>query len=103
MPIKLRCAIYTRVSTDIQSEIEFNSCESQKEQILSYVGTQNDLEVVRVYTDAGHTGSNLKRPALQNLLHDAAAGSINCVLVYKIDRLTRSPRDFYDLMEYFDT
>ena len=103
MPTKLRCAIYTRVSTDTQSEIEFNSCESQKEQILSYVGTQNDLKVVRVYSDAGYTGSNLKRPALQNLLHDATAGSIDCVLVYKIDRLTRSPRDFYDLMEYFDT
>ena len=103
MPTKLRCAIYTRVSTDTQSEIEFNSCESQKEQILSYVGTQNDLEVVRVYSDAGYTGSNLKRPALQNLLHDATGGSIDCVLVYKIDRLTRSPRDFYDLMEYFNT
>jgi site-specific DNA recombinase len=59
--------------------------------------------VIRVYSDSGYTGSNLKRPALQNLLHDVAGGSFDCVLVYKIDRLTRSPRDFYDLMEYFNT
>ena len=102
MQTKLQCAIYTRVSTDTQSEIEFNSCESQKEQILSYVKSQNDLEVIKVYKDAGYTGSNLKRPALQKLLSDAASGKIECVLVYKIDRFTRSPRDFYDLMEYFD-
>ena len=99
---KLKCAVYTRVSTDTQSEIEFNSCESQKEQIFSYIKSQNDLEVLKVYNDAGYTGSNLKRPALQNLLNDAVAGKIDCVLVYKIDRLTRSPRDFYDLIEYFE-
>jgi len=98
----MRCGIYTRVSTDTQSEIEFNSCESQKEQILSYVKSQNDLEVVKIYSDAGYTGSNLNRPALQNLLNDIALDKIECVLVYKIDRLTRSPKDFYHLIEYFD-
>jgi len=98
----MQCGIYTRVSTDTQSEIEFNSCESQKEQILSYVKSQNDLEVVKIYSDAGYTGSNLNRPALQNLLNDIALGKIDCVLVYKIDRLTRSPKDFYHLIEYFD-
>ncbi len=98
----MQCCIYTRVSTDTQSEIEFNSCESQKEQILSYVKSQNDLEVVKIYSDAGYTGSNLNRPALQNLLNDIALGKIECVLVYKIDRLTRSPKDFYHLIEYFD-
>jgi len=98
----MRCAIYTRVSTDTQSEIEFNSCESQKEQILTYVKSQEDLEVVNTYTDAGFSGSNLNRPALQSLLNDIASGKIDCVLVYKIDRLTRSPKDFYYLMEYFE-
>jgi site-specific DNA recombinase len=98
----MRCGIYTRVSTDTQSEVEFNSCESQKEQILTYVKSQNDLEVVKVYTDAGYTGSNLNRPALQNLLNDITLGKIDCVLVYKVDRLTRLPKDFYYLIEYFE-
>jgi site-specific DNA recombinase len=98
----MKCGIYTRVSTDTQSEIKFNSCESQKEQIIAFIKTQTDMEAVKYYEDAGYSGSNLNRPGLQNLLHDISKGLIDSVLVYKIDRLTRSPKDFYHLMEQFD-
>jgi site-specific DNA recombinase len=98
----MKCGIYTRVSTDTQSEIKFNSCESQKEQILAFIKTQTDMEPTKYYEDAGYSGSNLNRPGLQNILHDISKGVIDSVLVYKIDRLTRSPKDFYHLMEEFD-
>ncbi len=97
-----KCVIYTRVSTDMQAEKEFNSCEAQLEKIESFVKSQNKWEVAKIYSDPGFTGANIKRPALQELLEDLKQGTINNVLVYKIDRLTRSPRDFYQLIELFD-
>lgn len=67
---KMHCAIYTRVSTDNQAEKEFSSCEAQEEKIKAFVKSQNNWEVFKVYSDAGYTGANLNRPALQELLED---------------------------------
>jgi len=96
------CAIYTRVSTDMQAEKEFSSCESQEEKIKSFVNSQNNWQVYKVYSDAGYSGATLNRPAIQQLLSDLKKEKIDIVLVYKIDRLTRSPKDFYQLIEFFE-
>jgi len=106
----MRCAVYTRVSTDNQVEVEFNSCESQFEKIRSFINSQEDMEVFKVYSDPGFTGANLERPGLQQMLHDLEIASATSrprndkfiVIVYKMDRLTRSPRDFYQLIELFE-
>jgi len=98
----LNCAIYTRVSTDNQAEVEFNSCQAQEEKIKSFINSQENLLVYKVYTDAGFSGANLERPALQEMMRDMQENKINVVIVYKIDRLTRSPKDFYVLMEVFE-
>ena len=96
------CAIYTRVSTDLQAEKEFSSCEAQEQKIKSFIQSQNDWRVFKVYSDAGYTGADTNRPALQELLEDIKQNKIDIVLAYKIDRLTRSPKDFYQLIEVFD-
>ena len=97
-----QCAIYTRVSTAMQAEVEYNSCEAQRDKILSYIKSQEDLEVYKKYSDPGCSASNLDRPALRELLNDIAQGKIHAVLTYKIDRLTRSSKDFYTLIEFFE-
>ena len=97
-----QCAIYTRVSTDMQAEKEFSSCEAQEEKIRSFVKSQNNWLVFKVYSDAGYTGANTNRPALQELLEDIKQKKIDIILSYKIDRLTRSPKDFYQLIEFFE-
>ncbi len=97
-----QCAIYTRVSTDLQAEKEFSSCESQEEKIRSFIKSQNNWQIAKVYTDAGYTGANTNRPALQKLLEDIKQNKIDIILSYKIDRLTRSPRDFYQLIELLE-
>jgi site-specific DNA recombinase len=97
-----QCAIYTRVSTDNQAEKEFSSCEAQEEKIRSFVNSQNNWQVFKVYSDAGHSGATLNRPNIQQLLSDLKKEKIDIVLVYKIDRLTRSPKDFYQLIEFFE-
>ena len=102
MQPKSKCAIYARVSTDNQAEVEFNSCQAQEEKIKSFINSQENLFVYKVYIDAGFTGANLERPALQEMLRDMQENKINTVLVYKIDRLTRSPKDFYALIEVFE-
>ena len=98
----MNCAIYTKVSTDNQAEVEFNSCESQEEKIVSFIKSQDNWKVFNVYSDAGFTGANLNRPALQEILKDINQKKINLVISYKIDRFTRSPKDFYQLIELFD-
>jgi len=98
----MNCAIYTRVSTDTQAEKEFSSCEAQEEKIKSFIKSQTNWKVFKVYSDPGYTGANLNRPALKELLEDIKQGKVNIVLVYKIDRLTRSPKDFYQLIELFE-
>ena len=96
MQDKLNCAIYTRVSTDNQAEVEFNSCQAQEQKIKSFINSQENLLVYKVYSDAGFSGANLERPALQEMLRHIQENKINVVIVYKIDRLTRSPKDFCD-------
>ena len=96
------CAIYTRVSTDNQAEKEFSSCEAQEQKIRSFIASQADWQVFKIYNDAGFSGAILQRPALQELLADLKKEKIDVVLVYKIDRLTRSPKDFYQLIEFFE-
>ncbi len=98
----LNCAIYTRVSTDGQAEVEFNSCEAQESKIRAYISSQEDMEVYKVYSDPGFTGANMDRPALQGMFNDIKHNKINLVIAYKIDRLTRSPKDFYQIIEYFE-
>lgn len=100
--LKLKCAIYTRVSTDSQAEVEFNSCEAQEAKIRSFIDSQENMEIFRAYSDPGFTGANLNRPAMQAILEDVKQKKIDLVISYKIDRLTRSPRDFYQLIELFD-
>ena len=97
-----RCAIYTRVSTDMQAEVEYNSCEAQEDRIRSFIDSQPGFSVSGVYSDPGFSGANLDRPALRRLVDDVAAGRLDMVVTYKIDRLTRSPRDFYQLIEHFE-
>jgi DNA invertase Pin-like site-specific DNA recombinase len=86
----------------MQAEREFNSCESQFDKIKSFINSQENMEVFKVYSDPGFTGANTNRPALQELLQDLKNNRINLVIAYKIDRLTRSPKDFYQLIELFE-
>ncbi len=101
----LRCAIYTRVSTEHGLEQEFNSLDNQREAAEAYVKSQAH-EGWRLlpdrYDDGGFSGGSLDRPALQQLLADVRAGRIDVVVVYKVDRLTRSLADFAKLVELFD-
>ena len=102
---KLRCAIYTRVSTDSGLEQEFNSLDAQREASEAYIRSQANegwLLIKTAYDDGGFSGGSLERPALQHLLSDIRAGRIDIVLVYKVDRLTRSLADFAKLIELFD-
>ena len=100
----MRCAIYTRVSTDNQVEKDYNSLETQKESLMAYIQAHKyeGWELYDVYEDAGYSAADLNRSELQRLLNDIRRKKINIVLVYKIDRLTRSPKDFYYLMEIFE-
>src|SRR5262244_2569819 len=100
-----RCAIYTRKSSEEGLEQEFNSLAAQREACEAYIRSQQHegwvLSKTR-YDDGGFSGGNLERPALQHLLGDVRAGGIDVVVVYKVDRLTRSLADFARLVEIFD-
>src|SRR3989339_1585058 len=98
----MKAAIYTRVSTDSQADVEFNSCATQESKIMSFIASQDKMDVYKVYSDQGYTGANTDRPALKNMLADIQQGRIDIVISYKIDRLTRSPKDFYQLIEIFE-
>jgi site-specific DNA recombinase len=101
----LRCAIYTRVSTDAGLEQEFNSLDAQREAAEAYVKSQTHEGwrlVPRSYDDGGYSGGNMDRPGLKKLLSDIEAGEIDVIVVYKVDRLTRSLADFAKLVELFD-
>src|SRR6201995_5052602 len=101
----LRCAIYTRKSTEHNLDLEFNSLDAQREACEAYIKSQAH-EGWRLlpdrYDDGGLSGASLDRPALQSLLDDVRAGKVNIVVVYKVDRLTRSLADFAKLVELFD-
>ena len=102
---KIRCAIYTRVSTDERLDMEFNSLDAQREAGAAYVESQKHegwLPVGDRYDDGGYSGGTLERPALQRLLRDIEGGRVDVVVVYKIDRLSRSLMDFAKLVEVFD-
>src|SRR5215218_10155213 len=102
----LRCAIYTRVSTDHGLEQDFNSLHAQREAAEAYVKSQAPEGwrlIKESYDDGGVSGGSLDRPALQRLLASIRSGLIDVVVVYKVDRLTRSLADFAKLVELFDT
>src|SRR5258708_3176651 len=101
----LRCAIYTRVSTEHGLEQEFNSLDNQREASEAYIKSQahEGWKLVRThYDDGGYSGGSMDRPALQRLLDDIRARKIDVIVVYKVDRLTRSLADFAKLVELFD-
>src|SRR5258708_6250264 len=103
MPV--RCAIYTRKSTEEGLDQTFNSLDAQREAAEAYIHSQAHANWTCLpdrYDDGGYTGSNLDRPALQRLLTDIQAGQVDCVLTHRVDRLSRSLLDFARLMETFD-
>src|ERR1700675_1499151 len=103
--IGLRCAVYTRVSTDSGLEQDFNSLDNQREASDAYIKSQahEGWKLVRErYDDGGFSGSSMERPALQKLLDHVRARRIDVIVVYKVDRLTRSLADFAKLVELFD-
>jgi site-specific DNA recombinase len=101
----VRCAIYTRKSTEHGLELEFNSLDAQRDACEAYIKSQASQGwrvLPQHYDDPAYSGGNLDRPALQELLKDIDAGRIDVIVVYKIDRLTRSLADFAKLVEAFD-
>jgi site-specific DNA recombinase len=101
----VRCAIYTRVSTDQGLEQDFNSLDAQYDASQAYIRSQAHAgwTLLRAkYDDGGFSGGNTDRPALQRLLNDVRAGKVDVIVVYKVDRLTRSLADFAKLVELFD-
>ena len=103
MPVT-KCAVYVRKSTEHGLEQEFNSLLNQEESCKVYIASQtfNNWEYVRTYTDAAISGGTMERPALKQMLDDISKGLINTVVVYKVDRLSRSILDFHNMMKYFD-
>lgn len=101
----LRCAVYTRVSTDHGLEQEFNSLDNQREASEAYIKSQAHEGwrcLPHRYDDGGFSGGSMDRPALQRLLADVRCGLIDVIVVYKVDRLTRTLSDFAKLVELFD-
>jgi site-specific DNA recombinase len=102
---RLRCAIYTRVSSDAGLEQDFNSLDNQREAAEAYIKSQahEGWTLLRDrYDDGGYSGGSMERPSLQKLLADVEEGRIDVIVVYKVDRLTRSLADFAKLVERFD-
>ena len=102
---KLRCAVYTRKSSEEGLDMEFNSLDAQREACEAYVASQKAegwLLVPDHYDDGGFSGGTLERPALQRLIADIESKRVDVVVVYKIDRLSRSLMDFAKLVEVFD-
>ncbi|MEX2671256.1 MAG: recombinase family protein [Phycisphaeraceae bacterium] len=101
----IRCAIYTRKSSEEGLKQEFNSLDAQREAAEAYIASQHHEGWVALperYDDGGFTGGNMDRPALVRLMADIDAGKVDCVIVYKVDRLSRSLLDFSRIMEQFD-
>ena len=102
---KVRCAIYTRKSSEEGLEMEFNSLDAQRDACSAYIASQRSegwLELADAYDDGGISGATLERPGLQRLLADIEARRIDVVVVYKIDRLSRALMDFARLIETFE-
>ncbi len=102
---RIRCAIYTRKSTEEGLDQEFNSLDAQREAGEAYIMSQKHegwTVVAQRYDDGGFSGGNMERPALERLLQDVENRRIDCIVVYKVDRLSRSLLDFSKIMETFD-
>ena len=102
---KIRCAIYTRKSTDEGLDQEFNSLDAQREAAEAYIASQKSEGWVVLpdhYDDGGFSGGTMDRPALKRLLEDIEDRHVDCVIVYKVDRLSRSLLDFTKIVEAFD-
>ncbi len=105
MPRRQRCAIYTRKSSEEGLDMEFNSLDAQREACEAYVASQKAegwAAIREPYDDGGFSGGTLERPGLKRLIQDVEAGLIDVIVVYKIDRLSRSLMDFAKLVEIFD-
>ena len=103
--LRRRCAIYTRKSTDEGLDMEFNSLDAQREACSAYITSQKAegwVSIREPYDDGGFSGGTLDRPALQRLLSDVEVGLVDVIVVYKIDRLSRSLMDFARLVEILD-
>lgn len=101
----IRCAVYSRKSTEEGLEREYNTLDAQRDAGEAYIKSQQHEGWVCLpnrYDDGGYTGANLDRPAMRRLLADIEAGKVNCVVVYKVDRLSRSLLDFSRIMETFE-
>jgi site-specific DNA recombinase len=104
-PARLRCAIYTRKSSEEGLEQDFNSLDAQREACEAFIASQKRegwAVVSEMYDDGGFSGATIGRPAFQRLLSDVSAGKIDVVVVYKVDRLTRSLADFAKIVDIFD-
>ena len=102
---KVRCAVYTRKSSDEGLEQSFNSLDAQREACAAYIDSQRHegwLALDDRYDDGGYSGGTLERPALQRLIRDIEAGRVDTVVCYKIDRLSRSLTDFAKLVDVFE-
>ncbi len=102
---RLRCAIYTRKSTEEGLDQAFNSLDAQREACEAYIASQagEGWRLVKMrYDDGAYSGGTMDRPALRRLLADIDAGMVDTVVVYKVDRLTRSLADFARIVELFD-
>jgi len=102
---RIRCAIYTRKSSQEGLELSFNSLEAQREACEAYIKSQHHegwRVIATRYDDGGYSGGNMDRPALKQLMADIHAGKVCVVVVYKVDRLTRSLADFAKIIEQFD-
>src|SRR3984885_4544681 len=104
-PARLRCAIYTRKSTEEGLDQDFNSLDAQREAGEAFIQSQRRegwIALPEVYDDGGFTGANMDRPALTRLLRAVEAGDLDCVVVYKVDRLSRSLLDFTRMLSVFE-
>ena len=102
---KIRCAIYTRKSTEEGLEQDFNSLDAQREACEAYIKSQMHegwVLIKKEYNDGGYSGGTMNRPAFQELLTDIEADKVDIVVVYKVDRLTRSLMDFSKIIDIFD-
>ena len=94
--------LYTGVSSRNQADGDYSSLETQRGRLEAYCKSQEGYSVYRVYEDGGYSADSLDRPALKEMLRDIWEGRLDCVLAYKIDRLTRTVKDFHQLMDLFD-
>ena len=101
----VRCAIYTRKSTDEGLDRDFNSLDNQREAAEAFIASQRHEGwslLPERYDDGGFSGATMERPALKRLLADVESKKLDCVVVYKLDRLSRSVRDYLNLLAFLD-